>query len=1055
MGQLKGTKMPLPYLSGCVDSMAYRYTRRLGIKHCENCDSVCRDLLILITSSGVTDNALCPDVPKRKCVPKSITTDSGWLHQITCIFLTFAVILNSAHAQILPRSTFHNLSGHPPTSTRDPFNRTVTTPLPVSTTVAASDTNSSLKQSTQHLLEQVLVMRENSINLGSSQPHPRNAFLLDSYLLKSSSPKSLPRPVTGVSARQLRTDTPFDTTMNTWPVTLPLQANTPIPGALMLTTDGGSSAASTASQSTITKRQIMPTGRPNSFFLDEPDGWLSRLDDIGPVAPDFQPVPYATDGPFTPDGPPMFDGPFPAASTNPTSEVYTPLNYTTTDASSSAASDAIPSPFRPFTATSLQHPITTIPPFASPLPVPAVTRNPNLPANTNDSAVRQQRPFPSVFRSEQPRKPDTSRNRPPGDPGDQRMRGSVLSAPNPYTGAVDGDDRINPPFRRPLPPPSAAAPAVPPSAYPGDRNLNAPPTEEGIKLETCSIGDDSTCNQEAYEVCRKDDGVSTCVCRSGTARKHVRDPCQSVLSYYVYIRMNRFYDRQLTFGPQFADNKSYPYLTLAREVALGIDSLLSETDLNTAFVSSRLNSFAPFSDDLLANSTVLLLKNRVNVDGTQLSRHLQEVMLEGLRKNERRLGKSRLFVSNFLNAVPGVQDIDECLSTDLNDCNASAVCSNTPGSYSCTCKPGYGDRFAGDPVLAGRSCEPCEEAYCNQHGVCLMTSTGKTCQCNGWYIGATCQTDGQVVAVACGSSAVALILIAVTLIFLLRWSRTSGSKRHGLNADQLSTLARSEISANTFTYFKVNPGSGSGSVSRSRSGDDTTAAPDHDRSTVCTTKMDNKLRMAYLVHPNLVTQLPAHHGHCRCDDARAPWHFDGEHAHTSGHQLTDSNPYEVRPPGKLAASALHHETAIGQDKQACGSVNPASGNNFLVNRVKNVNQDADADEKSNSKSAAAKSNVSHAHSHSHAHLMERPSQTGSDGAKSSINVCDAVAAVVNRNDLKSAVEARAQQLDKGHKPSVNLRKAAGNPVVPNKPDMLNGFPAAAHPAKFKAGKPLL
>ncbi len=33
-------------------------------------------------------------------------------------------------------------------------------------------------------------------------------------------------------------------------------------------------------------------------------------------------------------------------------------------------------------------------------------------------------------------------------------------------------------------------------------------------------------------------------------------------------------------------------------------------------------------------------------------------------------------------------DADECVS-GANDCSADAVCSNTVGSYSCSCKPGY------------------------------------------------------------------------------------------------------------------------------------------------------------------------------------------------------------------------------------------------------------------------------------------------------------------------------------------------------------------------------
>jgi len=38
-------------------------------------------------------------------------------------------------------------------------------------------------------------------------------------------------------------------------------------------------------------------------------------------------------------------------------------------------------------------------------------------------------------------------------------------------------------------------------------------------------------------------------------------------------------------------------------------------------------------------------------------------------------------------------DTNECL-TNNGGCHAQAICSNSPGSFSCTCKPGYlGDGF--------------------------------------------------------------------------------------------------------------------------------------------------------------------------------------------------------------------------------------------------------------------------------------------------------------------------------------------------------------------------
>ena len=42
-----------------------------------------------------------------------------------------------------------------------------------------------------------------------------------------------------------------------------------------------------------------------------------------------------------------------------------------------------------------------------------------------------------------------------------------------------------------------------------------------------------------------------------------------------------------------------------------------------------------------------------------------------------------------------ILDIDEC-ATNTHNCGVNAVCTNTPGSHNCTCKPGY----AGD----GKKC---------------------------------------------------------------------------------------------------------------------------------------------------------------------------------------------------------------------------------------------------------------------------------------------------------------------------------------------------------------
>ena len=53
------------------------------------------------------------------------------------------------------------------------------------------------------------------------------------------------------------------------------------------------------------------------------------------------------------------------------------------------------------------------------------------------------------------------------------------------------------------------------------------------------------------------------------------------------------------------------------------------------------------------------------------------------------------FRAAFTSLINFVLDVDEC-STSSHSCDVNAVCSNTHGSHSCSCKAGY----SGD----GRSC---------------------------------------------------------------------------------------------------------------------------------------------------------------------------------------------------------------------------------------------------------------------------------------------------------------------------------------------------------------
>ena len=72
-------------------------------------------------------------------------------------------------------------------------------------------------------------------------------------------------------------------------------------------------------------------------------------------------------------------------------------------------------------------------------------------------------------------------------------------------------------------------------------------------------------------------------------------------------------------------------------------------------------------------------------------------------------------------------DLDECASSELNDCHSSATCTNTWGGFTCSCNTGLKDPHKNDPTVAGRTCLSCPSSHCNNRGMCSYQGDQMQC----------------------------------------------------------------------------------------------------------------------------------------------------------------------------------------------------------------------------------------------------------------------------------------------------------------------------------------
>ncbi|XP_012155463.1 mucin-5AC isoform X4 [Ceratitis capitata] len=302
------------------------------------------------------------------------------------------------------------------------------------------------------------------------------------------------------------------------------------------------------------------------------------------------------------------------------------------------------------------------------------------------------------------------------------------------------------------------------------------PTQPPVRIDTCIVGDDSTCDQAQHERCKTDNGVSSCHCRPGYSRRKHREPCRKVISFYLGMRVDRIYEHRIVWDNKLLDKHSEPYGQLSYESIRAIDSAMSMTPYSDEFMDARVNNIYR-GDPNLGGSGVFVnmtikLDESVETLRPNLRADVQKHLLGVLHRRNNNIGNSVLYVTSPEGSITALHDLDECQSRELNDCHASASCSNSWGTFRCTCETGLRDPWADQPQRAGRDCQSCPDTYCNSRGTCSYNDEGnQVCACDSSHYGGQCEIDGEVLGVAIGASLAAVIIIVLTLVCLIMWSR--------------------------------------------------------------------------------------------------------------------------------------------------------------------------------------------------------------------------------------------------------------------------------------------